>query len=39
MKSLDDIGCHGWGIAEQPGGDSPEGLHELSRRMDRVFAS
>jgi len=39
MKALDDIGYHGWGIAEQPGGDTPEGLHELSRRMDRIFAS
>ncbi len=39
MKALDDIGYHGWGIAEQPGGNSPEGLANLSQRMDRIFAS
>ena len=38
MKALDDIGYHGWGIAEQPGGDSPEGLADLSQRMSKVFA-
>jgi len=38
MKALDDIGYHGWGIAEQPGGDSPEGLRDLSKRMDKIFA-
>src|SRR5438874_2921669 len=30
MKALDDIGYQGWGIAEQPGGDSPEGLRDIS---------
>ncbi len=39
MKALDDIGYSGWGIAEQPGADSPEGLRDLSERMDRIFAS
>jgi hexulose-6-phosphate isomerase len=39
MKALDDIGYHGWGIAEQPGGDTPEGLKELSEKMTRIFAS
>jgi len=39
MKALDDIGFEGWGIAEQPGGDSPEGLRKLSEEMDRIFAS
>jgi len=39
MKALDDIGYAGWGIAEQPGGDSPEGLADLSRRMTRIFES
>jgi L-ribulose-5-phosphate 3-epimerase len=39
MKALDDIGYHGWGIAEQGGGGSPEGLKNLSDRMDRIFAS
>ena len=39
LKALDEIGYHGWGIAEQGGGDSPEGLKDLSQRMSRVFAS
>ena len=38
MKALDDIGFDGWAIAEQGGGDSPEGLTKLSREMDRIFA-
>ena len=39
MKALDDIGYNGWGIAEQPGGDTLEGLHHLSTKMDVIFAS
>ena len=39
MKALDDIGYEGWGIAEQPGADSPEGLKKLAEEMDRIFAS
>ena len=39
MKALDEIGYHGWGIAEQGGGDSPEGLLSLSTKMDKIFAS
>jgi len=39
MKALDDIGYNGWGIAEQGGGGSPEGLKNLSTRMDKIFAS
>ncbi len=39
MKALDEIGYSGWGIAEQPGADSPEGLRKLSEKMDRIFAS
>ena len=39
MKALDDIGYHGWGIAEQGGGDTPEGLKDISERMTRIFAS
>ena len=39
MKALDDIGYHGWGIAEQGGGDSLEGLKDLSARMTKIFAS
>ncbi len=39
MKALDDIGYSGWVIAEQPGGDTPEGLHHHSTKMDVIFAS
>jgi len=40
MKALDEIGYDGvWGIAEQPGGGSLEGLKDLSARMDKMFAS
>src|ERR1043166_2458456 len=39
MKALDEIGYDGWGIAEQPGADSAEGLKKLSDEMDRIFAS
>jgi len=39
MAELDKIGYKGWGIAEQGGGNSPEGLKDLSDRMDRIFAS
>jgi hexulose-6-phosphate isomerase len=39
MKALDEIGFQGWGIAEQPGADSPEGLKDLADRMGKIFAS
>lgn len=39
MKALDDIGYDGWGIAEQGGGGTPEGLKDLSDRMTKIFAS
>ena len=39
MKALDDIGYTGWGIAEQGGADSAEGLAELARGMSRIFQS
>jgi hypothetical protein len=39
MKALDEVGYHGWGIAEQPGADSAAGLKDLSDRMDKIFAS
>ena len=39
MNALDDIGYQGWGIAEQPGANSPEGLKDLSDRMTKIFAS
>lgn len=39
MKALDEIGYQGWGIAEQPGAGSEEGLKKLSAEMDQIFAS
>jgi len=39
MKALDKIGYDGWGIAEQGGGGSPEGLKDLADRMTKIFAS
>ena len=40
MKALDEVGYEGgWGIAEQPGGGSLDGLKDLSSRMDKIFAS
>jgi L-ribulose-5-phosphate 3-epimerase len=39
MKALDEIGYNSWGIAEQGGGGTPEGLKNLADRMDRIFAS
>src|SRR2546426_5701095 len=37
MKALDEVGYQGWGIAEQPGGDSAEGLKDISQRMSKIF--
>ena len=40
MAALDEVGYDGvWAIAEQGGGSSPEGLKDLSTRMDKIFAS
>jgi len=39
MKAIDEIGYQGWGIAEQGGAGSPEGLRKLSAEMDQIFAS
>ena len=40
MKALDDAGYDGvWGIAEQGGGGTAEGLKDLAQRMDKIFAS
>jgi hexulose-6-phosphate isomerase len=39
MRALDDVGFDGWGIAEQPGAGSPEGLKKLSGEMDKIFTS
>jgi hexulose-6-phosphate isomerase len=38
MKALDEVGYNGWAMAEQGGGDSPEGLRKISQAMDRIFA-
>lgn len=39
MKALDKIGYNGWGIAEQGGADSPEGMQDIASRMDKIFSS
>ena len=39
MKAVDDVRYTGWTITEQGGGDTPEGLHDLSQRLDKVLAS
>jgi L-ribulose-5-phosphate 3-epimerase len=39
MAALDKVGYAGWGIAEQGGGGTPEGLKDLSDRMTKIFAS
>ena len=39
MAALDEVGYTGWGIAEQPGGDTLEGLKTLTAGMDQIFAS
>ena len=39
MTALDEVDYTGWGIAEQPGGNSPEGLKALSTAMDQIFSS
>ena len=38
MAALDEVGYKGWGIAEQQGANSPEGLKTLSTAMDHIFA-
>jgi hexulose-6-phosphate isomerase len=39
MAALDEVGYSGWGIAEQPGANSAEGLRTLSSAMDKIFSS
>ncbi len=39
MQAIDEIGYQGWGITEQEGGNSLEGLKDLSERAGRIFAS
>lgn len=38
MKSLDDIGYHGWTTVEMPGGDTKEGLKDLCDRLVKIHA-
>jgi hexulose-6-phosphate isomerase len=37
MKAIDEIGYHGWGVLEVPGGDA-ERLKFLAQRTDELFA-
>jgi L-ribulose-5-phosphate 3-epimerase len=39
MKSLDDIGYHGWTTVEMPGGDTKEGLKDLCDRLVKIQSS
>ena len=39
MKSLDDIGYHGWTTIEMPGGDTKEGLKDLCDRLIMIHNS
>ena len=39
MTALDDVGYSGWGIAEQGGANSLDGMKKLSSAMDQIFAS
>ena len=39
MAALDEVGFDGWGIAEQGGGGSAEGLKKLSTQMNQIFSS
>lgn len=39
MQAIDEVGYKGWGIAEQGGGDTPDGLKSLVAGMDKIFAS
>jgi L-ribulose-5-phosphate 3-epimerase len=38
MKALDEVGYQNYLITEQGGGDTPEGLHDLSTRLDKIIA-
>ena len=39
MMAVDEIGYQGWAITEQGGGDSPEGLKDLSDRLSKILVS
>jgi hexulose-6-phosphate isomerase len=38
MAALREVGYNGWGMTEQPGGDSPEGLKKLSDGYSKILA-
>jgi L-ribulose-5-phosphate 3-epimerase len=38
MKALDEVGYRGWGMTEQGGGDTPEGLRDLATRFGKILA-
>ena len=38
MQAIDEVGFHGWSIAEIPGGDAAR-LKDIAARMDRILAS
>jgi hexulose-6-phosphate isomerase len=38
MKALDEVGYAGWAMTEQGGGDTPEGLQDLSLRLGKILA-
>ena len=39
MKAVDEIAYTGWAITEQGGGDTPEGLHDLVVRLEKILVS
>jgi len=38
MKALDEVGYAGWAMTEQGGGDTPEGLKDLSDRLAKILS-
>jgi hexulose-6-phosphate isomerase len=38
MKAVDEVGYRGWAITEQGGGDTPDGLADLSQRLDKILS-
>ncbi len=38
MKALDEVGYSGWAMTEQGGGDTPEGLRDLSTRFGKILS-
>jgi L-ribulose-5-phosphate 3-epimerase len=38
MKAVDEVGYHGWAITEQGGGETAEGLKDLSARLSKILA-